>query len=168
MDRHRPGLQSSVYQLLPLTDQQTPWANPTSTWYHEYIAYPIQALTAAAYLKEYTLTDRGTLLSLDADIANLTSVLKAAEDVESDPLLNPAHLLIGAHAPDVAQTFTDWAISPRGQKVITDFKKNGEQLYTAAPEKKTIDTHESQGRSSQQLVLDYGKEEWRRVVKLGL
>lgn len=49
---------------------QVPWATAYSTWYHQYIAFPIQALTAAIILQEYTITDRGTILSLDADLRN--------------------------------------------------------------------------------------------------
>lgn len=37
----------------------------------------------------------------------------------------------------MADMFAAWAISEEGQKVITGFKKNGEQLYTAAPANKT-------------------------------
>ena len=61
-----------------------PWANPTATWYHEYINYPIQALTAAAELQEYTLTDRGTILSVDQAVSKAVTVYKAATDSEND------------------------------------------------------------------------------------
>lgn len=37
----------------------------------------------------------------------------------------------------MADKFAQWAISAEGQKVITSFKKNGQQLYTAAPDNKT-------------------------------
>ncbi|KAI0485823.1 putative extracellular tungstate binding protein [Xylaria cf. heliscus] len=114
---------------------QVPWATAYSTWYHQFIDFPIQALTAAILLKEYTITDRGTLLSLDADLANQTVVYKAGADDAGDPLLNPAHLLIGAKAPnpDRAVAFAEWVISDRGQSVIAGFEKNGEKLYSPAP-----------------------------------
>lgn len=114
---------------------QVPWATAYSTWYHQYVAFPIQALTAAILLEEYTLTDRGTYLSLPANLTSQAVIYKAATDEADDPLLNPAHLLIGKKAPnpDTAQAFADWLVSPDGQKVITGFEKNGEQLYSPAP-----------------------------------
>ncbi|CEO60244.1 hypothetical protein PMG11_04881 [Penicillium brasilianum] len=118
---------------------QVPWATAYSTWYHQYITYPIQALTAAILLDEYTITDRGTYLSISTQLQNQTTIYKAGTDDAADPLLNPAHILIGEGAKNerMADRFAQWAISDEGQKVITGFKKNGEQLYTAAPENKT-------------------------------
>jgi len=114
---------------------QAPWSTPYSTWYHQYIAFPIQALTAAILLQEYTLTDRGTYLSLPANATGNAVIYKASTDNADDLLLNPAHLLIGAKAanPDVAKAFADWVVSPSGQSVITSFQKNGQQLYSGAP-----------------------------------
>ncbi|KAK2738180.1 hypothetical protein FQN57_007155 [Myotisia sp. PD_48] len=115
---------------------QVPWAIPYSTWYHQYIAYPIQALTTTILLKEHTITDRGTFLSISQDLQRQTKIYKAATDNADDPLLNPAHLLIGARATNKqkARLFADWLVSPDGgQKVIVNFKKNGEQLYSPAP-----------------------------------
>jgi ABC-type tungstate transport system permease subunit len=68
-----------------------------------------------------------------------TTVYKAGTDDASDPLLNPAHILIGVGAKneDMADRFAQWAISDEGQEVVTGFKKNGRQLYTAAPANKT-------------------------------
>jgi hypothetical protein len=73
-----------------------PWATSIlDTWYHQYIAFPLQALTAAIALSGYTITDRGTLLSLDDKLQSLTSVIKASSDNATDPLLHPCRLLIG-------------------------------------------------------------------------
>lgn len=120
-----------------LFHHKVPWATAYSTWYHQYIAFPIQALTAAIILNEYTITDRGTLLSLDAELRNQTVVYKAGTDSADDPLLNPAHLLVGKKAPHakVANDFAKWLVSQRGQDVIIGFKKDGEQLYSPAPSK---------------------------------
>jgi ABC-type tungstate transport system permease subunit len=62
-------------------------------------------------------------------------IYKAATDNENDPLLNPAHLLVGKRASNLtlAYQFAEWATSPNGQNVITNFKKNGQQLYSGAP-----------------------------------
>lgn len=118
---------------------QVPWATAYSKWYHQYIAYPIQALKAAILLDEYTITDRGTYLSIPKSMQNQTVIYKAATDDASDPLLNPAHILIGKGAKNekMADKFTHWTVSAEGQKVITSFKKGGEQLYSAAPANKT-------------------------------
>lgn len=112
-----------------------PWAFTYSTWYHQFVAFPIQALTAAISLKEYTLTDRGTYLSLPSNLTSRVEIFKAATDEEDDPLLNPAHLLVGRKASNetLAYLFADWATSANGQSVITSFKKNGQQLYSGAP-----------------------------------
>ncbi|KAK1998001.1 extracellular solute-binding protein family 1 [Colletotrichum falcatum] len=114
---------------------QVPWSTPYSTWYHQYIGFPLQALAAAIKLKEYTLTDRGTYLSLDKSLTNQTVIYKASTDNETDLLLNPAHLFVGRKAKNLtmAYKFADWSVSRNGQKIITDFKKNGEQLYSGAP-----------------------------------
>ena len=57
-------------------------------------------------------------------------------DAETDPLLNPAHLLVatGARNRDTAVAFADWmAKDEGGQRVIEGFEKNGLVLYKAAP-----------------------------------
>jgi ABC-type Fe3+ transport system substrate-binding protein len=68
-------------------------------------------------------------------MANRTVIYKAGSDDASDPLLNPAHLLIGAKAPSSkrAVAFAEWVISDRGQSVIAGFEKNGQKLYSPAP-----------------------------------
>ncbi|KAI8663767.1 PBP-domain domain-containing protein [Fusarium keratoplasticum] len=116
---------------------QVPWATAYSTWYHQYIAFPIQALTAAILLNEYTITDRGTILSLDAELRNQTKIYKAGSDDADDLLLNPARALIGAKAPnaDEAAAFVKWLVSDKGQDVIAGFEKDGQQLYSRAPKK---------------------------------
>ncbi|OAX79808.1 hypothetical protein ACJ72_05869 [Emergomyces africanus] len=113
---------------------QVPWANPRAAWYHEYMAYPIEALNAAARLMEYTITDRGTYLSVSEKIRNLTTIYKVGTDDPDDPLLNPAHLLVGTKAQDLAlaNKFADWLVSAAGQSVIARFKKDGKLVYTSA------------------------------------
>ena len=92
-------------------------------------------MTAAISLQEYTLTDKGTYLSLDTSLQNQATIYKAATDNADDVLLNPAHLLVGKKAayPDIADAFAEWVVSTDGQNVITNFQKNGQQLYTGAP-----------------------------------
>lgn len=90
-------------------------------------------------LNEYTITDRGTYLSLDAKLRNQTVIYKAGSDSADDPLLNPAHLLVGKKAPHpkVAVDFAKWVVGKRGQAVIVGFKKDGQQLYSPAPSNST-------------------------------
>ncbi|KAH7398726.1 extracellular solute-binding protein family 1 [Phaeosphaeria sp. MPI-PUGE-AT-0046c] len=119
---------------------QVPWSLPYSSWYHQYPAFPIQALTAAILLKEYTLTDRGTFLSLQQLSPDLTTSsrverFKTGSDDETDPLLRPGHLLVGNKARNatLAKKFAEWAAGWSGQEVVRGFKKGDEQLYSAAP-----------------------------------
>lgn len=75
------------------------------------------------------------MLSLDAKLRNETVIYKAGTDNADDPLLNPAHLLIGKKAPNpkMAQAFAKWLVSTKGQNVIKNFKKGGQVLYSVAP-----------------------------------
>ena len=116
---------------------QAPWATAYSTWYHQYINFPAQALRAAALLEEYTLTDRGTLLSSPKEVQNATRIYRAGTNNATDPLLLPAHLLVGAKAANMTQAdgFAKWAVSKTGgQKVVEGFEIGGQVLYSTAPE----------------------------------
>ncbi|KAL2844536.1 hypothetical protein BJY01DRAFT_248153 [Aspergillus pseudoustus] len=114
---------------------QVPWAMKYSNWYHQYMAYPIQALTAAAVLQEYTLTDWGTYLSVDDSVQKQVTVYKHGQDDPKDVLLMPAHLLVGAKAQDLtlAKDFATWATGTEGQATIASFKKRDQQVYSTAP-----------------------------------
>jgi ABC-type tungstate transport system permease subunit len=94
----------------------------------------MQALNESINQKEYTLTDWATLSSLAANLRDQTTIFKAGSDNATDPLLNPAHMLLGAKAPnpDVANTFLNWMVGA-GQDVIIRFAKNGQVLYSPAP-----------------------------------
>lgn len=102
-------------------------------------------MTAASLLQEYTLTDKGTFLTLASQNHNLTdnlTVYAYGEDNDpNDPLLNPASALLGAKVcsqnAQLASAFIDWLILPSGggQDVVETFKQPGtnETLYTRAP-----------------------------------
>lgn len=116
---------------------QVPWAPAYSRWYHQYLAYPLQALEAAIRLGEFTITDRGTYLTLQSQkkaLTDLTTVYKSGED---DPaLLNPGHLLISTKSRDtkLARDFVEWTNSEMGQTVIANFHKgDGVCLYKPYP-----------------------------------
>ncbi|KAK2799353.1 hypothetical protein FQN50_008512 [Emmonsiellopsis sp. PD_5] len=111
---------------------QVPWAEKPSPWYHKNAEYPIQALTTAARLGEYTLTDWGTYLSVTEDVRKQIVIYKKGTDSTDDPLLMPAHLLVSDESP-LARKFAKWLISKDGQEVVTGFKKGVEQVYSGAP-----------------------------------
>ena len=102
-------------------------------------------MTAASLLQEYTLSDRGTFLTLaskNQDLTNNLEVFIRGEDTDpNDPLLNPASVLLGAKVcsenAQLASAFMDWMILPSGggQDVVETFKAPGtnETLYTRAP-----------------------------------
>ncbi|KAL2817011.1 hypothetical protein BDW59DRAFT_182353 [Aspergillus cavernicola] len=114
---------------------QIPWAMKYSNWYHQFIAYPIQALSAAATLQEYTLTDFGTYLSVDETVRKQLTIFKRGQDDPTDLLLMPAHLLVGANAQDLtlAKDFAAWATGKEGQAVIANFTKISQKVYSPAP-----------------------------------
>lgn len=138
LSRHDKSATNLKESTLWLGIGQVPWALPYSTWYHQFPAFPIQALSTASLLKEYTLTDRGTFLSLQYAQPHLTAAMemfKVGSDDKGDPLLLPGHLLVGNKARDatLAQEFARWATSERGQGVVEGFRKDGVQLYSGAP-----------------------------------
>ncbi|KAK8929205.1 hypothetical protein VCV18_001867 [Metarhizium anisopliae] len=99
------------------------------------MAYPIQALAAAAALREYTLTDWETYLSVDESVRKQITIYKKGSESTYDPLPMRAHLLISGRAKNasMAKKFADWLMSRAGQEVIEQFCKNGQQVYTPAP-----------------------------------
>lgn len=120
---------------------QVPWALAYSKWYHQYPQFPLQALKATSVLNEYTITDRGTWLSSDDAIVASLHIYKQGGDSTVDPLLNPAHVLLGSKVEDkykeICKGFMDWVVmKDGGQKVIREFKKKGQVLYSEAPTSK--------------------------------
>jgi len=120
-----------------ITIGQVPWALAYSKWYHQYPRFPLEALEAAAALKEYTLTDRGIWLSSPPNVTGLLRVYKRGDENDPDKwLLNPGRVLLGAKAAEkkLAEKFLDWIVDDKGgQDVVRDYKKNGEVLYAPAP-----------------------------------
>ncbi|KAF8066542.1 hypothetical protein FPV67DRAFT_1195195 [Lyophyllum atratum] len=123
-----------------ITIGQVPWALIYSKWYHQYPRFPLQALAAASLLSEYTLTDLGTWLSSPANVTAALDIFMAGHDLKpADPLLNPAHVLLGSRADpgnrEVSEGFMRWVVEKEGgQKVIREFVKFGQVLYSEAPE----------------------------------
>jgi tungstate transport system substrate-binding protein len=103
---------------------------PEGKWYMEAGQGMDAVLQIADEKRAYTLTDRGTWLAYagNLDLAIL---------LEDDPkLFNPYGII--AVNPGVysyvnytgAMHLIDWITSPEGQKIIGDFKKNGQVLFT--------------------------------------
>lgn len=95
-------------------------------------------------LSEYTLTDKGTWLSSPKEVTSTLTIFAEGGDTDpKDPLLNPAHVLLGAKANTtnkaIWEDFMKWVKLPDGgQKVIKNFKKppgpGGVELYSPAPD----------------------------------
>lgn len=94
-------------------------------------------------LSEYTLTDKGTWLSTTKEVRSALSIFAEGGDTDpDDPLLNPAHVILGANARPADEViwkkFMEWVELPGGgQNVAKDFKKppglGGVELYSPAP-----------------------------------
>lgn len=104
-------------------------AKDKGPWYREIGQGMGAALNAASAMGGYVLSDRGTWISFknrgDLDIA-----------VQGDNrLFNQYGIILvnSAKHPHVkkelGQAFVDWVISPEGQKAISDYKINGQQLF---------------------------------------
>lgn len=136
-------IQVGQVQSLPPTNlvhrltlpNQVPWATKYCNWYYQYMAYPIQALAAAAALREYTLTDWETYLSVDESVRKQITIYKKGSESTYDPLPMPVHLLISSRAKNggMSKNFADWLTSRAGQEMIEQFRKNGQQVYTPPP-----------------------------------
>lgn len=145
----------------------------SSIWYHTYVAFPRQALEAAAALGEYTLVDRGTWLSMRSlphirdkivlykegkiDWPELELSPSGGHVLAGDSLGNPAHGLLSpsAHNPEVADLFLDWMMWQQGgQKVIHEFVVNGEQLHGQSPNTNTNHSLRSKNRVVDQILTN--------------
>ncbi len=101
-------------------------------WYVQAGQGMLATIIMAAERKGYTLTDRATYFTYEAKGSPTLAVL-----VEGDkPLLNQYSVIVVNPEKcknakvDLAKAFNDWMASPKGQKVIADFKTDGKQLFT--------------------------------------
>jgi tungstate transport system substrate-binding protein len=87
------------------------------------------ALNTAAASNAYVLSDRGTWISFKnkGDLVIAVEGDKRLFNQYGIMLVNPAkHPNV---KKDLGQAFIDWLISPEGQKIIANYKINGEQLF---------------------------------------
>ena len=103
----------------------------SSDWYREVGSGMGATLNIAAAIEGYTITDSGTWLNFN-NRANLIVLLK------DDPLLFNQYGVIlvspAKHAhvkSELGQNFIQWILSPVGQKLINEFKINGESAFFA-------------------------------------
>ena len=98
-------------------------------WYKEIGQGMGAALNTASASNAYVLTDRGTWLAFK-NRGDLDIVVEGDNKLFNQYgviLVNPAkHPNV---KKDLGQAFIDWIVSPEGQKAITDFKINGQQLF---------------------------------------
>jgi tungstate transport system substrate-binding protein len=87
------------------------------------------ALNTASATDAYVLSDRGTWLSFKnpGDLIIAVEGDKRLFNQYGAMLVNPEKH--AAVKKDLGQQFIDWLVSPEGQKVISDYKINGKQLF---------------------------------------
>jgi tungstate transport system substrate-binding protein len=98
-------------------------------WYRDTGQGMGPALNSAASMNAYILADRGTWLAFKnrGDLTILVEGDKRLFNQYGVMLVNPEkHPNV---KKELGQEFIDWLISPVGQKVIADYKINGEQLF---------------------------------------
>jgi tungstate transport system substrate-binding protein len=98
-------------------------------WYRDTGSGMGPTLNTAAAMDGYTISDRGTWLNFK-NRQNLKIVVQGDRRLFNQygvMLVNPARY--PSVKQDLGYKFIDWLTSPTGQKTITDYKINGEQLF---------------------------------------
>jgi len=113
--------------------------DPAGGWYNSLGQGMGETLTFANEAGAYTMTDRGTFLSMRDNLPNLVVVVGGDSIADNaDPkLLNPYGVIpvnpakSDAINAELAQKFADWLISPETQKMIGEFgvDKFGQPLF---------------------------------------
>jgi tungstate transport system substrate-binding protein len=104
-------------------------ANDKGPWYKDIGQGMGAALNTASASNAYVISDRGTWLSFKnrGDLVVAVEGDKRLFNQYGVMLVNPAkHPTVKA---ELGQQFIDWLVSPEGQKVIADYKINGQQLF---------------------------------------
>lgn len=130
------------------TKEQTIWAtasitpNAQQSWYRSLGQGMGETLIAANELDAYTLTDRGTFLSMRASLPNLEIVVGGETvDQNPDPALRNLYGVIAVNPErhpgiqtELANAFIDWITSPETQARIGEFgiEEYGQPLFYPA------------------------------------
>jgi tungstate transport system substrate-binding protein len=104
-------------------------AKEKGPWYKEIGQGMGAALNTASASNAYVLADRGTWLSFKnrGDLVIAVEADKRLFNQYGVILVNPQkHPSV---KKELGQQFIDWLVSPEGQKAISDYKINGEQLF---------------------------------------
>ncbi len=111
---------------LPLPDKES--------WYASAGSGMMKTLQMADERKAYTLVDRGTYITYDAQAGGHPGLVVLVEG--DKPLLNQYSVISvnPKQCPSVkykaAETFRKWLASPKGQKIVGDFTMKGKKLFT--------------------------------------
>lgn len=107
---------------------------PSGEWYEKTGQGMGKTLTIASEKHAYTLTDRGTFLAYKGKLD--LEVLVEGPVKGGDPLLANPYAVIAVNPkkyPDrnyeLAMLYIGFLTSPEGQKLIAEYRKNGEQLF---------------------------------------
>lgn len=113
--------------------------DPAGGWYNSLGQGMGATLTFADEAGAYTMTDRGTFLSMRDNLPNLVVVVggNSIADNADPKLLNPYGVIpvnpakSEAINAELAQKFAEWLISPEAQKMIGEFgvEKFGQPLF---------------------------------------
>ena len=104
-------------------------AKDKGPWYKEIGQGMGAALNTAGAANAYALSDRGTWLAFKnkGDLVIAVEGDKRLFNQYGVMLVNPAK---HPHVKkELGQAFTDWLVSPEGQKAIADYKIEGQQLF---------------------------------------
>jgi tungstate transport system substrate-binding protein len=108
--------------------------DPGGEWYQAIGAGMGEALNVANQQDGYTLSDRGTYLSQQAEI-DLTILVQGPIEDGPEMLANPYGIMAvnpAVHEDanyDLAMAYIGWITSPEAQQAIADYEANGEQLF---------------------------------------
>ncbi|NOZ59904.1 MAG: solute-binding protein [Euryarchaeota archaeon] len=116
----------SIWKLAGIT--------PSGEWYEQTGQGMGKTLTIANEKQGYTLTDRGTYLAYKGKLD--LEILVEGPVKGGDPLLANPYAVIAVNPKkypernyELAMLYIGFLTSPEGQKLIAEFKKNGEQLF---------------------------------------
>jgi len=104
-------------------------ARDKGPWYRDVGQGMGPALNSAAGMNAYILSDRGTWLSfknrgdLEVSVEGDKRLFNQYGVMLVNPLKHPNV------KKEMGQVFVDWVISPEGQKAISEYRINGEQLF---------------------------------------
>jgi tungstate transport system substrate-binding protein len=103
--------------------------NDKGSWYKEIGQGMGAALNMASASNAYVLSDRGTWLAFQnrGELAIVVEGDKRLFNQYGVMLVTPAKC--PSVKKDLGQQFIDWLVSPEGQRVIADYKINGQQLF---------------------------------------